>query len=166
MRITLASSLHANKFPEADGADRMITKLEDLQKEALIEVVDASIVSWPEGKKKPRTRHLNNLAGFGALDGAFWGLLFSLIFFVPIFGMMVGAAAGALGGAFADYGIDDDFINDVREKVTEGTSALFLLSRGAVVDRIADAVKGMDFEIIATNLPKEQEEKLREAFVA
>src|SRR5215204_779434 len=45
-----------------------------------------------------------------------------------------------------------------------GTSALFLLSRGAVVDSVAKEVKGLDFEIIETNLPKEQEEKLREAF--
>ena len=152
------------KFPEADGADRMISRLEDLQKMELIDIVDAAIVTWPEGKKKPRTRQLNNLAGFGALDGAFWGLLFGLIFFVPIFGMAIGAMMGGMGGAFSDIGIDDDFINKVRETVTEGTSALFLLSRGAVVDRVAEAVEGMNFEIIGTNLPKEQEEKLREAF--
>ena len=59
------------KFPEADGADRMIHKLEDLQKQELIQIVDGAIVSWPQGKSKPRTGQLNNLAGFGALDGAF-----------------------------------------------------------------------------------------------
>ena len=78
--------------------------------------------------------------------------------------MAIGALMGGMSGAFADIGIDDDFINEVRENVTEGTSALFLLSRGAVVDRVAEEVKGLDFEIIETNLPKEQEEKLREAF--
>ena len=91
-------------------------------------------------------------------------MLFGLIFFIPLFGMAVGALIGGLSGAFADIGIDDDFVNKVRETVTEGTSALFLMSRGAVVDRIAEAVGGMDFEIVGTNLPKEQEEKLREAF--
>jgi uncharacterized membrane protein len=131
------------KFPEADGAHRMIHKLEDLQKQELIQIVDAAIVSWPQGKSKPRTRQLNNLAGFGALDGAFWGLLFGLIFFVPIFGMAIGALMGGMSGAFADIGIDDDFINEVRENVTEGTSALFLLSRGAVVDRVAEEAKGL-----------------------
>ena len=35
---------------------------------------------------------------------------------------------GALSGLFSDYGIDDDFIGSVREQVTEGTSALFLLT--------------------------------------
>jgi uncharacterized membrane protein len=71
---------------------------------------------------------------------------------------------GALVGSFADVGIDDKFIKEVRSKVTEGTSALFLMSSGAVADRIAPAVEGREFEIIATNLSKEEEEKLRAAF--
>src|SRR5215203_5982522 len=82
----------------------------------------------------------------------------------PHLGMAIGALMGGMSGALADIGIDDDFVNEVRENVTEGTSALFLLSRGAVVDRVAEEVKGLDFAIIETNLPKEQEEKLREAF--
>jgi uncharacterized membrane protein len=78
--------------------------------------------------------------------------------------MAVGAAFGALGGAFQDYGIDDDFIKRVRSQVTQGTSALFLMTSEAVTDRVVDAMKNVKFEIIATNLSKEQEHKLREAF--
>ena len=48
------------KFPEADGAYRMLDKLEDLQKQELIHIEDAAVVSWPEGKRKPRTRHLRD----------------------------------------------------------------------------------------------------------
>lgn len=77
------ATLTVLKFPEADGADRMITKLEHLHRMEMIKIEDAAIVSWPEGARKPRTRHLNNLAGLGALDCAFWGLLFGVIFFVP-----------------------------------------------------------------------------------
>ena len=87
-----------------------------------------------------------------------------MIFFTPLFGLGVGAALGALGGAFRDYGIDDDFIKRIRSQVTEGTSALFLMTSDAVVDRVADAMKDAKFEIIATNLSKEQEQELREAF--
>jgi len=87
-----------------------------------------------------------------------------LLFFSPLFGMAVGAAFGALGGSFADYGIDDDFIKKVRSQVTPGTSALFLMTSDAVVDRVVDAAKNLKFEIIATNLSKEQEKKLHEAF--
>ena len=55
-----------------------------------------------------------------------------MIFFIPFFGLAVGAAMGALSGKFADYGIDDNFIKQMREKVTEGTSARLLLTSGAV----------------------------------
>ena len=102
----------------------------------------------------------------GALDGAFWGMLFGLIFFVPFFGMAIGAAMGALAGKFTDYGIDDDFIKSVQGKVTEGTSALFLMTSDAVLDKVADAFKGIEFEIVTTNLSNEEEEELREAFGA
>ena len=65
----------------------------------------------------------------------------------------------------ADVGIDDDFIKQVREKVTEGTSALFALTSGATaLDKVIDELKAYDFEIISTNLPEEQEKQLREAF--
>ena len=69
-----------------------------------------------------------------------------------------------MSGAFADVGIDDDFVEQVRDRVTEGTSALFLLSSGAVVDRVKEAVEDIDFDLITTNLPKEEEDKLRETF--
>ena len=58
-------------------------------------------------------------------------MLFGLIFFVPFLGMAIGAAMGALTGSMMDVGIDDDFIKASREKITPGTSALFLLSNDA-----------------------------------
>lgn len=158
------ATLSVLKFTEADGADRMISRLEELQKMQMIKIEDAAIVSWPEGQKKPRTRNLSSMTGLGAMDGAFWGLLFGLIFFVPLFGAAIGAAMGALSGSMADVGIDDDFIKQVRDRVTEGTSALFLLTSDAVIDRVKEAVEGIDFEIITTNLPKEEEDRLRETF--
>jgi uncharacterized membrane protein len=94
----------------------------------------------------------------------FWGSLFGVIFATPLFGVAVGAAFGALGGAMGDVGIDDDFIKKIRSQVTQGTSALFLMTSEAIVDRVIDAMKTFKFEIIATNLSHEQERKLREAF--
>jgi len=158
------ASLTVLKFESPEGAGQMLDKVKSLQKQQLIVIQDAATVTWPEGKKGPKTKQLVNLAGAGALDGAFWGLLFGMIFFIPWFGMAVGAAFGALGGKMADYGIDDDFIKNVREQVTEGTSALFLLTDKAVQDKVTDALKGEKFELIASNLTKEQEEELMSAF--
>ena len=160
------ATLTALKFETSDGAGQMLNKIEAMQKMQLIKLQDAAIVSWPEGKKAPKTKQLVNLAGMGALQGAFWGMLFGMIFFVPFFGLAVGAAMGALSGKMADYGIDDDFIKQVREQVTEGTSALFLLASDAVRDKVAEELKGEKFELIASNLTKEQEDELMASFSA
>jgi uncharacterized membrane protein len=152
------------KFPTAEGANEALSLVQNLQKQHLIKLHDAAIVTWPKGKKSPKTKQLVDLVGIGAMSGMFWGLLLGLIFAAPLFGMAIGAAFGALGGSFRDYGIDDDFVKRVRSQVTEGTSALFLMTSDAVMDRVADAAKNVKFEIIATNLSKEQEQKLHEAF--
>jgi len=152
------------KFSDPDGAEKALGEIHGLQKDHLIKVHDAAIVTWPHGKKSPKTRQLVDLVKLGAVSGIFWGLLLGVIFLTPLFGIAVGATFGALGGAFRDYGIDDDFIKRVRASVTEGTSALFLMTSDAVMDRVSERMKHTPFEIIATNLSQEQEDKLRELF--
>ena len=159
------ATLSVLKFNDLNGADRVLVALQGLQERQMITLEDAAVVSWPQGKKKPITRQLHSTAGAGAGWGAFWGFLIGLIFFMPFLGAAMGAAGGALGGSLNDVGIDDDFIRQVREKVTAGTSALFALTSGATAsERVIDELKQYDFEIISTNLPEEQENKLREAF--
>ena len=80
-------------------------------------------------------------------------------------GAAFGAAVGALSAHFADYGIGNEFLEKVRGKVTEGTSALFLLVGQVTADRVIEAFKtAPKFEVIASNLSHEQEAKLKAAF--
>src|SRR5215831_9611003 len=92
------ASLLALKFDRPDGADRVLGTLQQLQAQQLIQIQDAAVVAWEQGKKKPKTRQLASMTGAGALGGAFWGMLFGLLFFIPLFGMAAGAAVGALKG--------------------------------------------------------------------
>ena len=159
------ATLTAWAFPGIGDADQAAERLRTLQAQQLINVQDAAVVSWEVGKKKPKTRQLSGLAGAGALGGAFWGLLFGLLFFIPLLGAAIGAGIGAMTGAMTDVGIDDSFINSVKERVTPGTSALFLLTSDAVMDRIKGEFPNMgNAELIASNLSAEQEDKLREVF--
>jgi uncharacterized membrane protein len=158
------ATLTAWKFATPYGADDALATLEKLQSEALIQVQDAAVVSWEPGRRKPKTHEMHSTKRAGALGGGFWGLLFGLIFFIPILGLAIGAATGALMGSLADVGISDAFINSVRQKVTPGTSALFLLSSDAVLDRVKAEFQGSQAELISTNLSADQEAKLREAF--
>jgi uncharacterized membrane protein len=159
------ASLVVFKFETAEGAGQALDLVKSLQAQYMLELIDASTISWPVGDKKPRTRQLVPVVGADALDGAFWGMLFGVIFFVPLFGAALGAAMGALAGKFADYGIDDRFIKEIRENVTEGTSAIFLLTGASTTDKVIEALKQLPkFELISSNLTGEQEAKLREIF--
>ncbi|MEV7775030.1 DUF1269 domain-containing protein [Kitasatospora sp. NPDC086791] len=152
------------RFPTATGADEALDTLKKLQHQELIKVQDGAVVSWPDGAKKPKTRHLSDMTGRGAVGGAFWGFLLGLLFFVPILGAAAGAAGGALGGHLAHLGLDEDFVKRLREKVTPGTSALFVLSSDAVLDAVRSAFAGRHAELLETNLSEEEEARLREAF--
>jgi uncharacterized membrane protein len=152
------------KFDTSTGAKDALTTLAELQRQHHIILIDAATVTWPKGKKQPRTRQAVELVSRGALDGAFWGMLFGFLFFMPLLGMAVGAAVGGISGKFRDYGINDDFIKDVQSKVTEGTSALFLLSGAATEDKVREAFAGVKMELIQSNLSDAQEAELRAAF--
>lgn len=160
------ATLSVWKFDDPGRADEVRGEVLELQKQELVTVHDAATVSWPEGAKKPKTSQLVSTTAVGAASGSFWGLLFGILFFVPFFGLAFGAAMGALSGSMRDFGINDEFIDSVRDNVTEGTSALFLLTSGAVRDRIADAIDLTGAELLATNLSVEDEAALREMFEA
>ena len=153
------------RYDSAEGAHRAAETLQTLAKAELITVYDAAIVSWDEGSRKPKLRQLHNLAARGALSGAFWGMLFGLIFLMPLVGAAIGAAGGAIGGSLGDVGIDDELIKRIRDQLTPGTSALFVLSADAVIDKVRDAFAGQEKpELMFTNLSAEQERALREVF--
>lgn len=156
------ATLTAWKFERADGASLAMRTLRELNEEGLINVQEAAIVEWPVGQRRPKTRQLGDMTGEYALGGMFWGFLFGILFFMPAIGAGVGAAAGAIRGKLEDVGVDDDFVKNVKEQVTEGTSALFLMTSGAVADRIRQRFVGTQLELIESNLSEEDEAALRE----
>jgi uncharacterized membrane protein len=160
------SSLVVLAFDNETGAEQMRDDLLQMQKEHLIGLEDAAVaVRDKEGKV--RIKQVTSLAGMWALGGAFWGLLLGLIFFVPVFGLLVGAAAGALAGKYQDIGVDDKFIKEVGDTLQPGTSALFLLVKEVVPDKVEEALKKYkNVKVLKTSLSKEQEEKLRHAFAS
>ena len=153
------------RFDTPDGAARAAAALDGLAGESGVVLHDAAVVAWEAKQRRPRTETLTSPAVTGALGDGFWGLVFGLVFFVPLLGAAVGSAGGAVAGALADVGIDDHFINRIRDQVTPGTSALFVLSSHEAVDQVHAAfADGPRAELIVTDLDKAQEAALREVF--
>jgi uncharacterized membrane protein len=148
------------KFPTTEGANKALDWIQDCQKHPMMMRHGGALVSWPAGKKSPKMKQLVPLVDLGATSSMFWGMLLGFIFATPLFGIAFGGRAEPFRG----YGIADDLIQWVRGQVTEGTSALFLIESETTMDEVAEELKSMSIEIMATNLSKEQEQRLLETF--
>jgi uncharacterized membrane protein len=148
------------RFEDTAGARRALGALRRLAEDGVIEVDDAALVEWPRRARKPSTETLGSLTGPGGLWGGSWGVLLGLIVLVPIAGPVFGAAAGAFAGTLADIGVDEGFVSGVRELVTPGTSALFVLCGAADADRLDGAVRSDRGATIRCRISREHEERL------
>lgn len=159
------SDLIAVAFDEPETAFEARGKLTRLQKEYLIEMEDAVVVTRDEDGKV-KLHQATNLTAAGALGGSFWGLLIGLLFLNPLLGLAVGAGAGALSGYFTDIGIDDDFMKKLGEDLKPGGAAVFVLVRKATPDKVMQELSEFSGRgrVLRTSLTTEDEAKLREVF--
>jgi uncharacterized membrane protein len=159
-------------FDGVDTADAVLTKLNALQKEHLIDLEDACVVvRTADGKVQ--VKQAISLTKLGAASGFSTGMLLGalagLLVLNPLAGMAVGGIAGAglgaLSGSLADYGIDDGFIKEFGKAVPKNSSALFILVRKVTVDKVVPEIEGYLPRILKTSLSSEKETKLRAALL-
>ncbi|MBX3172369.1 MAG: DUF1269 domain-containing protein [Candidatus Eremiobacteraeota bacterium] len=150
-------------FDNDRAAFEVRDKLIELQKSHLIRLADAAVaVRDQQGVVK--IKQVVDLTAQGAIGGAFWGLLAGILFWMPAMGAAIGTLIGAISGSMADYGVNDEFIEQVAKSVEPGQSALFLLVVDATMDRVIEEISAWNPKVLRTNLSREQERKLREAF--
>ena len=118
------------EYDDMHKAEEVRLMLQKMQREYLIDMEDA-VVAVKDEKGKIKLNQIHNLTASGAASGGFWGILIGMIFLNPLIGMAAGAAGGAIGGALADVGVSNDFMKQVASGFKNGTSALFVLVRGA-----------------------------------
>jgi uncharacterized membrane protein len=152
------------KFDTPEGAGKAAALLAGAENDGAITLLDHAVVSWPVGAKRPETSHGRESAWRGGGWGAFWGLLLGALFFVPVFGAAAGAAIGALAKATGGVGIGKDQLETIRSEVTEGTSALFVVTDEGDLDRVGERFHGTHMKLVDTNLTKEERDLLLETF--
>jgi uncharacterized membrane protein len=158
------SNLVAVVFEDEATAFEMRAALVKMQKEYLIEIEDAVVVTRDQ-KGKTRLDQAVNLTTAGAVGGGFWGMLIGLIFLNPLLGAAIGAGAGALSGRLNDIGLNDKMMKDIGQSFKPGTSGLFVLVRRATVDKVLQGLKEFagKGKVFQTSLSKDDETALREA---
>jgi uncharacterized membrane protein len=60
--------------------------------------------------------------------------------------------------------IDSSMVESVKGDMTPGTSALVLLTSGAVIDTLAQAFRGQPMELIRSDLSVQEQDQIRAAF--
>jgi uncharacterized membrane protein len=151
-------------FKDATTAFEMRAELAKMQKEYLIEMEDAVVVT-KDAHGKVQLHQAVNLTASGAISGGFWGSLVGMLFLNPLLGAAAGAGAGALAGKLSDIGISDKMMKEAAESFQPESSALFVLVRKATTDKVLDGLKKFAGKgtVFRTSLSKDGEAKLRSA---
>jgi uncharacterized membrane protein len=158
------ATLVAIAYDDEATAEEARQVVQRLESELIIQADQVAAISRDtKGKYHVTTTHGQASAGGGAVWGGFWGMLFGLIFLVPFFGLAIGAGFGALFGHLGENAIDKQFVDQVRDKVEPGTSALFMIIEKATPDRAIASLKEFGGTVIKTSLSEEDAAKLQEA---
>lgn len=159
------SQLIAVSYPDPFKAQEVRLTLIKLQKEHLIDLEDAVVVT-KDAAGKIKLNQAVNLTAAGAVSGGFWGTLIGMIFLNPIFGAAVGASFGAISGALTDLGIDDQMMKDVAAKLSPNTSALFVLVCSVTADKVVPEIQKFGGTILQSSLSHDDEARLQAALAA
>ena len=113
----------------------------------------AVITHAAEGEYHATTSHCPVEQGGGW--GMLWGLLFGLSFFVPVCGVAVGLDLGGVLGKIEKSGVNRAFQQQVRDMVTPGSSALFMLVSGTDPERALALLSSFGGQVVEVPLSDE-----------
>ncbi|MBN3811889.1 MULTISPECIES: DUF1269 domain-containing protein [Paraburkholderia] len=156
------STLIAITYQDEAAAERALQELQSLQSEYLLELKNAVVVErTADGKVK--LHQTVSATAEGALRGAFWGTLIGWLFLDPLLGAAVGSASGALAGKLSEYGVKNDFVKSLAQKIPPGAAAVFALLRDVTLDKVEADLAKLGGTVLYTNLSIDDELKLVEA---
>jgi uncharacterized membrane protein len=160
--VAQMSDLVVIVYPTQEKAEEVRKRLFELQKEYIIKLGDA-VIATKSTDGQIQLHQVVNTTASGAVSGSFWGLLIGVLFLNPILGAALGAAGGALGGALTDFGINDQFMEQLAESIHPGDAALFLLIREMTADKVIEQIKDYGGVVLKTSLADAKERALRHA---
>ena len=159
------SNLTVLSFPSASGAQDFADVLWDAVEDDVLEIEDLAVVRR-DADGAPKMWQVIQPDGDirNALSGAFWGLTLGTLFVMPLAGAATGLVAGLASGHVHDFGIDDDFIEQVRDQLQPDTSALFILGQANDLEALRERLADVEFDILSTEMDPEREAELRTLF--
>lgn len=158
-------SLVVLAFDSTLKAEEAYLAVNRLQTEARITLHDAVFI----GKEVDGSVHVRETvdtsAGDAALRSGMWGALIGTIFGGPVgtvLGGAVSAGVGALAASLDDYGIQNETLDELREAVQPGTTALALLISHVEDDAFLKEMHRFEgAKLLQANLPPDAVQAIR-----
>lgn len=161
-------------------ASEVLNQLQTMNYQWAVDLHDAVTVYRDQNGKLRVDQSFQMTKGEGAGWGALWGSLIGAVLAIPFTagasaavaagsiaagvagGGAVGAGMGALDASWwkDEFGIPDEFVNQVGAMVQPGDSAIFALLRTAKPDTVAEQFRGYGGTILSTTLTRDQQSKL------
>jgi uncharacterized membrane protein len=161
-------------------ASDVLVELQELDEGWAVDLQDA-VAAYRDRKGKLRIdQSVHATTGEGASWGFLWGSLIGATLAIPFTaggsavvaaealaaGVFGGGALGGGAGAFGaswwkdEFGISQDFVEQVGAMIQPGDSAIYALLRTANPNAVADRFRGYGGTILSTTLTRDQEAKL------
>lgn len=154
------SDLIVMSFDSVATAEEVRGKVRGLQKQGLIALTDAAVISKDADGKINVHNEVSRETKVGAGVGALMGALLTVVF--PA-GLLIGAVGGAAVGALVGNGVDKKFVEDVQNSLAPGSSALFIVLKGGDASAIRGVLEPYEGTLIQTTFDTDLEEQLRDA---
>lgn len=163
-------------------ASAVLNELQNLDNNWVIDLHDAVAVYRDDRGKLRVDQSFQMTTGEGAAWGGLWGLLIGTTLAIPFAGAATAAAgatalaAGAIGGTALgagagavdaaswkdEFGIPDEFVQQVGELIQPGDSAIYAILRVGDPEVVADKFRGYGGTILRTTLNRDQQTKVEE----
>lgn len=148
-------------FDHFDDARSAMQMLRALERDDRVKFEDTALLERdPDGT----THVVNEVSGTTETATVVGGVLGALVGFVfPPAGAAIGAAAGAAIGVALDRGVSAKFVDEVKETLTPGRSALMLVVKEAQIEPVIAALRPFRGDLVQTTVSTETEDALRQA---
>jgi len=161
------SRLLVISFDDQLRAQEFLLATAGLQRRGDLQLHDAVIVRREPDGTSHVTETTDITPGRGALSGGVFGLLLGTLFGGPIGGLVVGAATaggGALYAKLRDTGVKDATIEQLRNAVPPGRTAVALLvSHVSVAELQRELARFPRAELVETDMPPAAVNAVQEA---
>jgi uncharacterized membrane protein len=166
-------------------ASEVLNELQAMNEDWIVDLHDAVAVYRDDNGKLRVDQSYQMTTGEGAGWGWLWGTLIGATLAIPFTGGASAVAAeavvaGALGGGALgagagaidaswwkdEFGIPDDFVQEVGAMIQPGDSAIYALLRTAKPEIVQEEFRGFGGTILSTTLSRDQQAKVEKVLTS